>query len=270
MKNQKIYYVYLHLRLTDNKVFYVGMGKGNRDKFKTRPRNKHWLNIVNKYSYYVLRYSNNLDFKEACLLEIKMIKYYGLENLSNMTKGGEGSLGLKMTTLQKEKLSKKLLSLNMKRSDETKAKISKANTGKIKSLETRAKISKANTGQHVSIETRAKLSKIHKGRKVLNLHNYGNTYRLGVAHTIETRAKISKSHKGKIFTIETRAKISKANTGSNNGMSKKLLQFDSNMKLIKEYFSITNASKITGFSLSTLGKRINSNKLYKNFYWIFK
>lgn len=42
------YYVYLHRRATDNKVFYVGKGKGKR-AFDNSSRNDYWQNTVNKH-----------------------------------------------------------------------------------------------------------------------------------------------------------------------------------------------------------------------------
>lgn len=83
-------------------------------------------------------------------------------------------------------------------SDETKAKISAARSGKPGqkgkevSPETRAKISKALKGRRQSDETRAKKSEAHLGKQ----------------HTPETRAKISEALKGKPKSAEHRANLS--------------------------------------------------------------
>lgn len=94
-----------------------------------------------------------------------------------------------------------------KRSLETRAKISKNHAdvtgeknpfyGKHLSNETKTKISKANTGRTVTPETRKKISKAGKGR----------------IHFSETRTKISTANKGHVLSPETKMKIAKAQTG---------------------------------------------------------
>ena len=98
------YYVYFHIRLSNNQIFYVGKGKEKRYK-STSGRNDHWHNIANK-GYYYLIYADNLTEKEAFDLEIKMIKKYKSQ-LVNLTDGGEGTSGYKYTKEQKENCSKR-------------------------------------------------------------------------------------------------------------------------------------------------------------------
>lgn len=45
-KNPKDFYVYLHSRATDGKVFYVG--KGSEYRYKSKQRNNYWRRTVNK------------------------------------------------------------------------------------------------------------------------------------------------------------------------------------------------------------------------------
>ncbi len=133
--------VYLHKRLDNNEVFYVGIGKTlHRSKSKER-RNPYWHNIVNKYNYNIEIYKENITWEEACNIEIELIKKYGRKNnntgkLVNMTDGGEGSLGRK----QKES---------------TKLKISLANKG-----------NKTRKGQKNSTSTREKISKSKLGKEI--------------------------------------------------------------------------------------------------------
>jgi len=91
-----IYYVYLHRRLDDNSVFYVGKGKKKR-AWVTKSRNKHWKHIVEKYGYTVEIFKDNLTEQEAFKLEEEQIKFYGLDNLSNMTLGGVSTTGYNHT-----------------------------------------------------------------------------------------------------------------------------------------------------------------------------
>ncbi len=88
----KKYYVYLHRRATDGSVFYVGKGCGDRAGAR-KPRNEHWHRIVNKngFRWEIIKRFDTDD--EALLWEQAVISHYGLENLANMTVGGDGKSG---------------------------------------------------------------------------------------------------------------------------------------------------------------------------------
>ena len=92
-----IYYVYRHLKLNTNEVFYIGMGKeaNFRRSRSKRYRNNYWHNIVNKYGYSVEIIATNLSEEDAIELEMFLIKQYGRKDLKtgsliNLTDGGEG------------------------------------------------------------------------------------------------------------------------------------------------------------------------------------
>lgn len=87
--------------------------------------------------------------------------------------------------------------LGVKRSEETKAKMSAAQKGKPRSLEQRAKIAATLKGRSPSPETVAKLAASNTGKR----------------HTPETRAKISASHIGIRQTESAKAKLSIAGKG---------------------------------------------------------
>lgn len=96
MNNENIFYVYLHRRKTDNKVFYVGKGKGRR-AFSSSNRNNHWCNTKNKHGLVVEIVFDNLSEEDSFQVEIDTIlefKYFG-HPLTNMTNGGEGLSGFK-------------------------------------------------------------------------------------------------------------------------------------------------------------------------------
>jgi hypothetical protein len=93
--------VYRHRRLDNNNIFYVGISK---DKYRPyadgRYRNKVWNRIVKKTDYIVEIILDNISYEDAIELEIFLIYLYGkISNktgtLSNLTDGGEGTLGLK-------------------------------------------------------------------------------------------------------------------------------------------------------------------------------
>lgn len=102
----RCFYVYVHKRATDGSVFYIGKGKGARDKSRSG-RSKHWRNIVQKNGYSIERIFQNLTEDEAYLLEIKAIsEYRGKdERICNVANGGNGGLsGTVLTDDHKEKL----------------------------------------------------------------------------------------------------------------------------------------------------------------------
>ena len=103
-------YIYEHIRLDTNEVFYVGRGTvGKRvsgkvdtntykrayDKHTT---NRHWIHVTNVTPYEVKILHDNLDWDESIRLERYYIEQYGrrdlgLGTLVNFTDGGEGTLG---------------------------------------------------------------------------------------------------------------------------------------------------------------------------------
>lgn len=85
-------------------------------------------------------------------------------------------------------------------SEETREKLSKANTGKKRTQEQKDNISKAKVGKKFTKEHREKLSKAHKGKILTEQH----------------KNSISKAHIGKKASLETKEKLSKSKKGENN------------------------------------------------------
>lgn len=146
-----MYYVYLHRRKNDNRVFYVGKGKSNRAYVKSN-RSEHWKRIVNKYGYTIEIVFEDLTEQEALQCEIDTIlemRYFN-EPLCNQTNGGEGTSGKKISESHKKAISdaqrgrvrteKELKSLSdrtrgRKCSKEHLEKLSLSRKGKVKSPE---------------------------------------------------------------------------------------------------------------------------------------
>ena len=158
-----MYYIYAHTRNDTNQIFYIGKGQGNRAW--TKRRSIYWHNITQKVGYSVEILATFISEQEAFQQEINCIKW--LDNLCNLTLGGEGCSGLK-------------------HSEETKSKIRIWHTGKIVSEDTKKLLSKINTGKTHSFESKVKMSKSRKG----------NQSCLGYKHTTETKNKVSKSLEG--------------------------------------------------------------------------
>ena len=102
------------------------------------------------------------------------------------------------------------------------AKIAAAAKGNTYSLgnkaspETRARLSKAKKGVLKSEEHKAKIGNAHRGKTVpehVRTRMLGNTLGLGHVHDAETRAKISAKKKGQTHSEETKALISRKKKG---------------------------------------------------------
>ena len=173
-------YLYRHIRLDKNEVFYIGIGGFDvsekigsyRRAFSKYRRNNFWKNITGKIQYDVEIIIDELEWCDACLKEKEFIKLYGrkdqgLGTLANITDGGDGSCGLI-------------------KSEETLKKMSDSMMGRILSEDTKNKIRISNTGKVTPEDVKEKISKSHKGHK----------NNLGKKHTIDTKKKISKSKLG--------------------------------------------------------------------------
>ncbi len=110
-------YVYKHIRLDNNQIFYIGVGTGKNYKraYSKAGRNKYWNNIVNKTDYKIEIIYNNINIYQAYEIEIFLIKLYGRKCynkdglLSNISIGGKGgSKGSKITEEHKLAISNKL------------------------------------------------------------------------------------------------------------------------------------------------------------------
>lgn len=109
-------YVYRHIRLDKNEVFYIGVG--GLDEFDDYKRaywkyrkNPIWNKIVNKTKYEVEIIFDKLTKKEALEKESEFIKLYGrrdlnLGSLCNFTDGGEGGINKIISEDRRKELSK--------------------------------------------------------------------------------------------------------------------------------------------------------------------
>lgn len=179
------FYVYLHLRASDGTPFYVGKGRGKR-AWSVKSRNSYWHNVVSKHGLEVHIAANGLTEKEAFAIEISTISMFGIDNLTNLTAGGEGSGGLSP-------------------SEETRLKISKANSNPSQATRERKRI--AATGRKLSEESRAKLSKRNISDETRKRMSAG---RRSWAFSEETKEKMRQVISGRILTAEWKQKIGDA------------------------------------------------------------
>lgn len=104
---EKRFYVYVHKRPTDGTIFYVGKGCGNR-LTSTKSRSKYWRNTVSKHGGFIPeKIYTGLTEDEAFSLEIATIAEIGIENLCNLSTGGDGPAGCKRSEETKRVLSER-------------------------------------------------------------------------------------------------------------------------------------------------------------------
>lgn len=172
--------IYKITNILNNKI-YVGQSLNIPERWKNHVRylnncthhNTHLQYSWNKYGCKYFEFS----IIETCEEEVLNDKEeYWIKRLDaykkgyNLTKGGDGTRGYVFTEEERKKMSlaqkgnKKWL--GKKHSEETKAKMSLNNTGRVFSEETKRKISLSHIGKKASEETKIKLSIAHKGLMV--------------------------------------------------------------------------------------------------------
>jgi len=151
-------YLYRHIRLDKNEVFYIGIANDDtykRCKIKAN-RSTYWKNIVNKTSYEVEIILDDLTWEDACLKEKEFIALYGRKDLGkgtliNFTDGGEGTPGIKRSEdyilkMSERQKGEKGYWFGKNHSKETIQKMSDVKKGKSPSQETREKLRLTSTG----------------------------------------------------------------------------------------------------------------------------
>lgn len=203
--------VYVHKREDNGQVFYVGIGKNESRAYekKGRKRNPHWHRVVEKHGYTIEVTHRDISWEEACVIERFLINFWreflGKESITNITNGGEGVLGLKMSSESKQKMREK--KIGNKISSETKIKMSMAKKGIAHTEEAKLNMRKAQTD-----EVRKRKSEGLKGRPKSAEHIEKVRLRiLGKKRSDEFRQKCRERMLGKKLSEEIKDKIRAAN-----------------------------------------------------------
>jgi hypothetical protein len=96
------FFVYIHRRASNGKIFYVGKGARYRHKSKWN-RSQHWFNIVKKHGYTIEIIQHGMQEWWAFELERELILKYQDQGLCNRTDGGEGASGMIVSEATKRK-----------------------------------------------------------------------------------------------------------------------------------------------------------------------
>lgn len=151
MQNERRFYVYIHRRQSDGRIFYVGKGCHYRHS-TTNGRNKYWHRVARKHGWYWEILHSSLP--ECCAHSIEKMLISALKPmLVNVTDGGEGVSGLKHTAAAKRKMVENRKPgfvpywSGKKMPDALKAKFRAAKLGKAQSPEHAAKSRTAKLGK---------------------------------------------------------------------------------------------------------------------------
>ena len=181
-------YLYRHIRLDKNEPFYIGIGitENYSRAYSKKSRNKLWKTIANKSAYEVEIVFDDLSWEEACNKEKEFIELYGrIDNksgiLSNMTNGGDGTIGIKVWNKGKKLSQSHIdnLSKSHKGNKLTKESILKANETKRNTYSNKGRIvvNVQNGIFYGSVSEAAKLYNIKQQTLSTKLNNksYNNT-----------------------------------------------------------------------------------------------
>jgi len=147
--NPSGYYIYAYLR-DDGTPYYIGKGKGRRAWIQHSNKGKGAHTPKDNSKIYICE--SGLTEVGAFALERRYITWWGRKDLStgilvNMSDGGQGTSGVRKIV-----------------SEETKQKISLANTGRVQSAEERVRRSNSLKGIKPSAESNAKRGAKARGR----------------------------------------------------------------------------------------------------------
>lgn len=222
----KEYVLYFHRNSITNAIFYVGIGRRKR-AYEFWNRNSSWKNYVKKYGKPKVEIAHDcLSNEDAIFWETNYIRMLGRKKydaggcLVNITLGGEGLNGFKWSEELKNQ-KREYFKLNghpwsgRKHSDESKVKVSKSNTGKIRSQELKNYFSKTRKGSqnsnfnHKWTNEQKEAARARRiGMKLPKswVDNIAAAQK-GKVHSEEAKEKMRQSKLGKPRSIETKDKI---------------------------------------------------------------
>jgi len=178
-------YLYRHVRLDTNEVFYIGIGihrkYGHRYSraYNSYKRSVFWKNVIKNTPFEVEILMDELSKDELFKKEKEFIKLYGRKDLNegtlvNLTNGGEGTSGRRIIG-RRMKEEQRLSMIGKKLSQETKDKIAAAHRGKKLSPEHVEKIRSSNIGRKNIVSYKPVLQKTINGEIVKKWESVAST-----------------------------------------------------------------------------------------------
>ena len=231
---ERKFYVYVWYYKKDGKIFYVG--KGTKYRYRSKKRdNPKLVEIINSCECDSKILIDGLTEKEAFEYEIIIIEILREEKhpLINILDGGYLPPNHKGKIRSEE--TKRKMSKSMKKHYESHPELSKAQSDKMREF---LKTEKGKQFQQKSIKSRDN----DDFRKTLSIicKKANNTDEY-IARQSEIVKKMWKSDD-----------YLKAHSGANNHRAQAVRQYNANHELIAEYVTMTEASKVTGVSVSKI------------------
>jgi hypothetical protein len=286
-------YLYRHIRLDKNEIFYIGIGTDDKGRYlraKSKNRNRYWKRIVAKTNYEIEVMLDDMPLEFILEKEKEFIALYGrtdlgLGTLCNLTDGGEGALNMS----EEGKQVLRNLRMNTKMPQEQKDKYSKMFKGG-GNPNSRKVIHKHTLEVFDAVMDAAEKHGLNKRTLGDNLNgNHGNRtdffyYDEYLQKGIETLEKerlekieqikeeFRRKRKEKVVSEETRKKISEAgkkrkmsekaiaifkerNKPENNHISKRVI----NTETKEVFFSIKDAAESVGECRMWLSHKLRGN-----------
>jgi hypothetical protein len=284
-------YVYRHIRKDKDQVFYIGIGTDNKGKYTrafSKNRNRYWKRIVDKTNYEVEILFDDITKEEALSKEVEFIQIYGrgdlgLGTLCNLTDGGEGVTNMSeegkerlreirrntiMSQGQKDRYSEMFKGSGNPNSSKVICGKTLKVFGSIQEAAEYLKINKHTLRNNLNGKNCNKyvlfyykdylekgIDKLEEERlfKIKKVKEDLNQKRKNKIVSDETRKKLSIAGKGKVLSEQHKLKLLNTNKGSNNHISKKVIN-----KETKEVFdTIKEAAESIGKYRIWLSSKLN-------------
>ena len=282
MEESRTYCIYIHENKINGKR-YVGQ---TCQKPKDRWDNGHGYKTCTYFNNAILKYgwdnfehiifAENLSKTEANKIEKELIEFYDTMNPQkgyNLTKGGEGVSGFKMTDEQKKKIG--MAQIGKEISEETRQKLREIRKGMKHSEESKEIMREKHKRENLSEETLEKMSNSAKERLAIPENNPF----FGKHHTDETCMILSDIAKsrfenkanhpmyGKHHSEETKQKLIDV------APSKGVIQFSLDKNIIGIFTSTRGAERETGVAHQHIIKCCKDEPFKKTaggYYWMYK
>jgi hypothetical protein len=273
-------YLYRHIRLDKNEVFYIGIGTDSNGRYlraKSKTRNRYWKRIVSKTDYEIEIMIDDMPIDFILEKEKEFISLYGrtdlgLGTLCNLTDGGEGVLNMS----QEGRQALRELRMNTKMPQEQKDKYSEMfkgsgnpNSQKVIHKHTlevfdtvmeaaeKYGLNKRTLGANLSGRNSNRtdffyydeylqkgLETLEKERleKINQIKEEFRRKRREKFISEETRKKLSKASRGRKISEKSMSILKERNKPENNHISKKVI----NIETKEMFFSIKDAAESVG------------------------
>ena len=282
MEENKTYCVYIHENKINSKKYIGQTCQKPKDRWDSGHGYKtctYFNNAINKYgwdNFEHIIFADNLTKEEANKTEQYLIEFYDTmnpQNGYNLTKGGEGVCGFKMTEEQRQKIS--IAQTGKEVSEETRRKIGEIHKGMKHSDESKEIMREKHKKENLSKETLEKMSNTAKER----FSAPENNPFFGKHHTSETCELLSDIAKnrfadkanhpmyGKHHKEETKQKLREIS------VSKGIIQFSLDKNIIETFNSIREAERKTGVAHQHIIKCCKSESFKKTaggYYWMYQ